>query len=105
MEWAEQGCAYTVGSDIAFAAGRFDPATPSGERLLAHELAHVVQQRGEEYRTGALTNGASNSELQSKATAVADSTAKVNGNAPVSVQMDNGATAVTDCGATARARP
>jgi hypothetical protein len=40
--------AYTAGSNIAFAAGRYDPATSSGRRLLAHELAHVVQQSGRE---------------------------------------------------------
>jgi hypothetical protein len=38
--------AYTVGSDIVFARGRHAPGTPEGRRLLAHELAHVVQQRG-----------------------------------------------------------
>jgi hypothetical protein len=38
--------AYTVGHDIVFGAGRFAPATPEGRRLLAHELAHVVQQEG-----------------------------------------------------------
>lgn len=38
--------AYTVGTDIAFAAGRYQPASAAGRRLLAHELAHVVQQRG-----------------------------------------------------------
>jgi hypothetical protein len=36
--------AYTVGSHIVFGAGRYNPATPSGGRLLAHELTHVVQQ-------------------------------------------------------------
>jgi hypothetical protein len=36
--------AYTVGNHIAFAAGRFAPATRDGGTLLAHELAHVVQQ-------------------------------------------------------------
>jgi hypothetical protein len=36
--------AFTVGRDIAFAADRFSPATPDGARLIAHELAHVVQQ-------------------------------------------------------------
>jgi len=36
--------AYTVGNHIAFAAGEFAPGTPDGQRLLAHELAHVVQQ-------------------------------------------------------------
>jgi outer membrane protein OmpA-like peptidoglycan-associated protein len=35
--------AYTVGRDIAFAPGRFAPATAEGRGLLAHELAHVVQ--------------------------------------------------------------
>jgi hypothetical protein len=38
--------AYTVGDDIVFAGGRFEPATQDGRRLIAHELAHVVQQRG-----------------------------------------------------------
>jgi hypothetical protein len=37
--------AYTVGSDIVFRSGRFDPGSPSGQRTLAHELTHVVQQR------------------------------------------------------------
>ena len=38
--------AYTLGSSIAFAAGEYRPATSGGRRLLAHELAHVVQQTG-----------------------------------------------------------
>ncbi len=38
--------AYTVGHDIMFAAGRFAPGTREGRRLIAHELTHVVQQRG-----------------------------------------------------------
>ena len=40
------GLAYTVGSDVVFGAGRYAPATSAGARLLAHELTHVVQQRG-----------------------------------------------------------
>ena len=36
--------AFTVGNDIAFAPNEFRPATPSGQRLLAHELTHVAQQ-------------------------------------------------------------
>ena len=36
--------AFTVGSDIVFGAGRFDPHSARGAHLLAHELAHVVQQ-------------------------------------------------------------
>jgi hypothetical protein len=36
--------AYTLGADIAFARGAFAPGTREGDRLIAHELAHVVQQ-------------------------------------------------------------
>ncbi len=36
--------AFTVGGDIAFARGEYRPGTPAGDRLLAHELTHVVQQ-------------------------------------------------------------
>lgn len=36
--------AYTVGHHIAFGAGAYDPASASGRNLLAHELAHTVQQ-------------------------------------------------------------
>jgi peptidoglycan hydrolase-like protein with peptidoglycan-binding domain len=38
--------AYTRGRDVVFSRGQYAPHTPSGQRLLAHELAHVVQQRG-----------------------------------------------------------
>jgi hypothetical protein len=37
--------AYTVGSDVVFASGRFAPETAAGRELLAHELVHVVQTR------------------------------------------------------------
>ncbi len=36
--------AYTVGRDVVFSAGRYDPRSEAGAHLLAHELAHVVQQ-------------------------------------------------------------
>ena len=36
--------AFTVGHDVVFGGGRFDPSSAEGRRLLAHELAHVVQQ-------------------------------------------------------------
>jgi hypothetical protein len=38
--------AYTVGSDIAFNEGAYQPGSSDGRRLLAHELTHVVQQGG-----------------------------------------------------------
>ena len=37
--------AMTLGDDVAFAPGQFQPGTAAGDRLIAHELAHVVQQR------------------------------------------------------------
>lgn len=37
--------AYTQGNSIAFAPGAYQPHTKSGMTALAHELAHVVQQR------------------------------------------------------------
>lgn len=36
--------AYTLGSNVVFARGEYSPGTDAGRRLLAHELAHVVQQ-------------------------------------------------------------
>jgi uncharacterized protein DUF4157/HNH/ENDO VII superfamily nuclease len=36
--------AFTSGHDLFFAESRFDPGSRSGQQLLAHELAHVVQQ-------------------------------------------------------------
>ncbi len=37
--------AFTTGSDIVFAPDQYRPGTREGRRLLAHELAHVLQQR------------------------------------------------------------
>ena len=36
--------AFTVGHNVVFDRGRFEPRTNEGRRLLAHELVHVVQQ-------------------------------------------------------------
>ena len=38
--------AYTIGQDIHFGAGQYDPSSGAGEHLLAHEVAHTVQQQG-----------------------------------------------------------
>ncbi|OJH34521.1 DUF4157 domain-containing protein [Cystobacter ferrugineus] len=38
--------ALTQGSSIAFGAGRYQPGSEAGDKLIAHELAHVVQQSG-----------------------------------------------------------
>lgn len=38
--------AYALGQDIHFNAGQYDPSSPGGQHLIAHEVAHTVQQRG-----------------------------------------------------------
>jgi Domain of unknown function (DUF4157) len=38
--------ALTVGNHVAFGAGEYQPGTLEGEALIAHELAHVLQQQG-----------------------------------------------------------
>ena len=38
--------AFTTGSDIVFGANEYQPETPQGKKLIAHELTHVVQQNG-----------------------------------------------------------
>jgi hypothetical protein len=38
--------AYAVGRDVVFGTGRYAPGSAEGDRTIAHELAHVVQQRG-----------------------------------------------------------
>ena len=52
--------AYTVGSHVAFGNGRYSPQTEEGRKLLAHELAHTVQQnRGAEVAGRSLSYGKS----------------------------------------------
>jgi hypothetical protein len=42
--------AFTLDTDIAFGRGEYEPTTSPGRRLLAHELAHVVQQSSDRVR-------------------------------------------------------
>ena len=42
---AVDALAYTSGRDIVFSHGQYSPGTTTGQRLLAHELAHVAQQQ------------------------------------------------------------
>jgi len=45
--------AFTRGQDIYFNRGVYSPGTPAGKETLAHELAHVAQQRGSSANPGA----------------------------------------------------
>jgi hypothetical protein len=50
--------AYTVGDNLVFGAGEYKPDTRQGQRLLAHELTHVVQQQsGAEANVARRSNG------------------------------------------------
>jgi hypothetical protein len=61
--------AFTVGRDIFFGEGEYDPGTAPGRELLAHELAHVVQQRGGG-QSGPLTVSEPGDALEREADAV-----------------------------------
>lgn len=45
--------AFTIGHDIMFGAGRYRPREPEGQRLLVHEITHVLQQTGSAPSTAA----------------------------------------------------
>lgn len=62
--------AFTTGSDVFFASGEYRPGTGDGDRLLAHELTHVVQQRGAP-TTGPLTVSEPGDAQETEAEAVA----------------------------------
>jgi hypothetical protein len=49
--------AFTVGSDIFFAQGQYRPGSQHGDRLLAHELTHVMQQSSGQVQAKALDSG------------------------------------------------
>lgn len=62
--------AYTVGRDVVFDRGRFAPETAAGRQLVAHELAHVVQQGAQPTPpVGSLEIGAEGSPLERAADA------------------------------------
>lgn len=61
--------AVTVGTDIVFRRGEYDPETSAGRRLLAHELAHVRQDSKEIQRQPSGMQSATNTVEQSRATA------------------------------------
>lgn len=64
--------AYTVGSNLVFGAGQYAPETSEGRRLMAHELAHVVQQ-GTVHSSGIGSISASDSAEEENADRMADS--------------------------------
>ncbi|HEX2570345.1 MAG TPA: DUF4157 domain-containing protein, partial [Polyangia bacterium] len=65
--------AYTLGHDIVFSSGAFRPDTIEGLHLLAHELAHVIQQDGTPTEPSALLHlGPVDDPLEGEADRAAD---------------------------------
>jgi hypothetical protein len=59
--------AYAAGRHIAFGPGQYQPGTQEGRRLLAHELAHVLQQQGRNEPGGDLRVGGPHTAAESEA--------------------------------------
>jgi hypothetical protein len=76
--------AFTYGHSIAFGASAYSPATVHGRRLIAHELAHVIQQR----RGGAVSDADTDVSAERGAAEVADRIAHSTG--PVRVTGSSG---------------
>ncbi|ANZ28478.1 hypothetical protein A4U64_26670 (plasmid) [Rhodococcus sp. WB1] len=78
--------AYTRGHDVVFAAGRYSPQSVEGVRLLAHELAHVIQQASTPM-AGSLWIGNADAPEEYEARRVAD---EVLGSGPVRLPRPTG---------------
>ena len=63
--------AFATGSDVYFASGEYSPGSPAGDKLIAHELAHVVQQRGSS-ASGPLTVSQPGDAMEREADSVAE---------------------------------
>jgi Domain of unknown function (DUF4157) len=62
--------AFATGTDVYFAKGEYNPGSADGDKLIAHELAHVVQQRGAP-SSGPLTVSQPGDAMETEADAVA----------------------------------
>ena len=67
--------AYTVGSDVVFNSGAYQPDSDDGRRTLAHELTHVVQQRSGPVEGTPTGDGVAVSHPQDRFEREADATA------------------------------
>ena len=63
--------AFATGTDVYFAQDQYKPNTSDGDKLIAHELAHVVQQRGAP-TSGPLTVSNPGDSMEREADDVAD---------------------------------
>jgi hypothetical protein len=59
--------AFTVGNDIFFGSGKYQPESKQGRELLAHEVAHTAQRDDEQITSGALQVSAPDSSAEREA--------------------------------------
>ena len=59
--------AFTLGHDVVFGAGEYQPGTLVGDALIAHELAHVVQQGGSVASAPQTKSGPADNALEAEA--------------------------------------
>lgn len=64
-----EATAFTLGQNIAFSRGAFQPETEAGKRLIAHEAVHTVQQRGATWAIRGISNPHDRSEREADAIA------------------------------------
>jgi hypothetical protein len=105
--------AATVGQDIFFAPGEYRPGTTEGERLIGHELAHVIQQEGGEPARGGpgdpqrAADRAGDAVASGQRSTIGQPAASTGRAArqPKPQQTDAGSPPTTDAGAPAQAVP
>lgn len=85
--------AITLGEHIAFAAGEYRPNTMVGDALLAHELAHTIEQQDGSLRSPLTTES---SESQSDAAALA-ATGRLRGSSAAAPSIFGGGLALRRC--------
>jgi hypothetical protein len=88
--------AYTVGTDVVFRSGAYEPDTNSGRHVLAHELAHVMQQKAGPVSGTPAPGGISISDPSDSFERAAEhSASQAMTGAPVQTMPANGGEAVT----------
>ena len=69
---AVNALAYTVGRNVVFGAGQYEPGTSEGRRLLGHELTHVVQQKNTHDIHAKLVTGLAQDQYEQQAGRVSE---------------------------------
>ncbi len=79
--------AFTTGNDIFFREGAYNPGSGDGQRLISHELTHVVQQGGSSPGAqGKMTVNDPNDQFEAEADSVADTIMNQPEEKPVSME-------------------